>query len=88
MVFRRAPVDVTQGLKADGSIMGYPYRCDLAGKDGMHLHVWTGTRSLDRQELAKVLSAARNTNDIVSASHSLGRPAGFYEPRQNIAEVA
>jgi hypothetical protein len=63
--------------KAEGYCNGLPYNTELASSAGCSIHFWVGldTTSAD---LNMALHKARCARDIVSATYSIGSPAGFW----------
>lgn len=63
--------------KAEGVCCGLPYNTELASSAGCSIHFWCG-EAFDGDLLQEALGKARRDRDIVSASASLGQPAGFW----------
>lgn len=84
----RAPTRITcPQLQAEGSIIDpdcldapIPYRADLAGPDGVALHLWMGSCT-DLAQRDHAIRIARHNRDVVGITYSDGQPVGFWQPR-------
>lgn len=80
----KSPIRITNpDCKAEGSIhlkdaSPIPYGTDLAGPDGVHIHLWMGKRNQDKALLYRAIRLAKAHKDIVSVSYSAGEPTGFW----------
>lgn len=54
-----------------------PYNTFLAGRDGVHVHIWLGHQD-SVENARKLKSFATNFNDVVSCSYSSGQPQGYW----------
>lgn len=65
----------------------FAYDTQIANINGVALHLWTMTdaepNEAMRDNIARAYSIMRNHRDIVWASYSIGKPAGFWA-RQDI----
>ena len=55
-----------------------PYDTQLAGSDGVALHLWMGTRSQDSKLRSAVVRIANYHRDVVAVTYSIGLPAGYW----------
>ena len=71
-------------VKAEGDIHvpGYdepvPYDTQLAGPDGVALHLWMGSRGQDSALRAAAVRIAHYHRDVVEVTYSIGLPVGYW----------
>lgn len=75
-------IDCPSDVKAEGMVGPFAYDTDIVSADGCAIHFWTMSDAKpDRDTLEAIKAALRcmkNERDIVAASFSNGRPAGFW----------
>lgn len=80
-------IDNPFDIKAEGLVYDFAYDTQIASIDGCALHIWTMSDEEPTKEtleaVRKAYARMRNERDIVYATFSKGRPAGFWT-RQDV----
>jgi hypothetical protein len=73
------PEDKAEGMVRNDKLPGpIPYNTELAGSEGVSLHLWMGQHADDSLALDLCVRIARHNRDIVAVTFSEGDPTGFW----------